>query len=135
MIKLLSLKSIKPNIYPKKTLLWVRSENRHMEFDQTLSYEEIDKYVEYLEKDLLWIRIKKASRQEFENSDVKLGRKKIAHLLTIRRRKQIEEGISRRIYVMDKKFKSNQTKTKNMSRQYQLKKNSNLTKLKQKICH
>merc|ERR1712039_376603 len=91
--------------------------------DQTLSYEEIDKYVEYLEKDLLWIRIKKASRQEFENSDVKLGRKKIAHLLTIRRRKQIEEGISRRIYVMDKKFKSNQTKTKNMSRQYQLKKN------------
>merc|ERR1719401_2639218 len=123
MIKLLSLKSIKPNIYPKKTLLWVRSENRHTELDQTLSYEEIDKYIEYLEKDLLWIRIKKASRQEFENSDVKLGRKKIAHLLTIRRRKQIEEGISRRIYVMDKKFKSNQTKTKNMSRQYQLKKN------------
>merc|ERR1719401_1687319 len=135
MIKFLSLKSIKPNIYPKKTLLWVRSENRHTELDQTSSYKEIDKYIEYLEKDLLWIRIKKASRQEFENSDMKLGRKKIAHLLTIRRRKQIEEGISRRIYVMDKKFKSNQTKTKNMSRQYQLKKNSNLTKLKQKICH
>merc|ERR1719343_1016283 len=115
MIKFLSLKSIKPNIYPKKILLWVRSENRHMEFDQKLNYKEIDKYVEYLEKDLLWIRIKKASRQEFENSDVKLGRKKIAHLLTIRRRKQIEEGISRRIYVMDKKFKSNQTKTKKNS--------------------
>merc|ERR1712039_647395 len=108
--------------YPKRSLLWVRSENRRIEFNSKLSYEEIDKYVEYLEKDLLWIRIKKASRQEFENSDVKLGRKKIAHLLTIRRRKQIEEGISRRIYVMDKKFKSNQTKTKNMSRQYQLKK-------------
>merc|ERR1719401_1277338 len=123
MIKLLSLKSIKPNIYPKKTLLWVRSENRHMELDQTLSYKEIDKYIEYLEKDLLWIRIKKTSRQEFKNSDMKLGRKKIAHLLTIRRRKQIEERVSRRIYVMDKKFKSNQTKTKNMSRQYQLKKN------------
>merc|ERR1712087_665723 len=122
-IKYLLLKSIKTNIYPKKTWLWVRSENRHMESDQTLSYEEIDKYIEYLEKDLLWIRIKKASRQECESSDVKLGRKKIAHLLTIRRRKQIEEGISRRIYVMDKKFKSNQTKTKNMSRQYQLKKN------------
>merc|ERR1719401_2009901 len=123
MIKFLLLKSIKPNIYPKKTLLWVRSKNRHMEFNQTSNYKEIDKYVEYLEKDLLWIRIKKVSRQEFENSDVKLGRKKIAYLLTIRRRKQIEERINRRIYIMDKKFKSNQIKTKNMSRQYQLKKN------------
>merc|ERR1712151_327683 len=119
----LLFKSIKPNIYPKKSLLWVRSKNRHIEFDLKLSYEEIDKYVEYLEKDLLWIRIKKASRQEFKSSDIKLGRKKIAHLLTIRRRKQIEEGINRRIYIMDKKFKSNQTKTKNMSRRYQLKKN------------
>merc|ERR1712217_420716 len=101
---------------------WVRSKNRHIEFDSKLSYEEIDKYVEYLEKDLLWIRIKKASRQEFKNSDIRLGRKKIAHLLTIRRRKQIEKRINRRIYVMDKKFKSNQTKTKNMSQQYQFKK-------------
>merc|ERR1719436_2024348 len=87
MNKDLLLKSIKPNIYPKRSLLWARSKNRHMEFDSKLSYEEIDKYVEYLEKDLLWIRIKKASRQEFKSSDIKLGRKKIAHLLTIRRRK------------------------------------------------
>merc|ERR1719401_1910759 len=123
MIKFLIFKSIKPNIYSKRFLLWVRSKNRHMKFNSKLNYKEIDKYVEYLEKDLLWIRIKKISRQEFKNSDIKLGRKKIAYLLTIRRRKQIEERINRRIYIMDKKFKSNQIKTKNMSRQYQLKKN------------
>merc|ERR1712113_1032819 len=72
----LLFKSIKPNIYPKRSLSWVRSGNRHIEFNSKLSYEEIDKYVEYLEKDLLWIRIKKASRQEFKSSDIKLGRKK-----------------------------------------------------------
>merc|ERR1719401_1610779 len=103
MIKFLSLKSIKPNIYPKKTLLWVRSENRHTELDQTLSYEEIDKYIEYLEKDLLWIRIKKASRQEFENSDVKLGRKKNSSSFDDPEKKA-KKRINRRIYVMDKKI-------------------------------
>merc|ERR1712083_819335 len=55
------------------------------------SYDDIDKLIEALRKDLLWLRIKRATRQEFKPSEIKAGKRKIARLMTARRNKEIKE--------------------------------------------
>merc|ERR1719265_78423 len=70
-----------------------------------MSYEEIDREVLNLQRDLLSLRINKASRQEFKPSDFKKNKRLIAQLLTVRREKQISDGISKAEYRWEKTLK------------------------------
>merc|ERR1711862_821821 len=65
---------------------------------ETLSYERIDENLETAYKQAMAFRIKKATRQVFKPSEVRLKKKEIARLLTARRKTQIAEGIDRATY-------------------------------------
>merc|ERR1711879_1121795 len=52
----------------------------------SLNYKQLDSYIEEINKDLLWISIKKASRQEFKYDLKLIGKKKISQLKFYRRK-------------------------------------------------
>jgi large subunit ribosomal protein L29 len=58
--------------------------------------EQIDVKVEELKTELFHIRMKQATRQKYTPSDIRVKRKDIARLLTVKREKEIEQGISKR---------------------------------------
>merc|ERR1719473_436821 len=57
------------------------------------NYSDIDETLVELKRDLVRFRIKRATRQEFKPSDIRSCKHRIAALLTVRREKQIAEGI------------------------------------------
>eukprot|EP00242_Pyramimonas_sp_CCMP2087_P004982 CAMPEP_0198219018 /NCGR_PEP_ID=MMETSP1445-20131203/72255_1 /TAXON_ID=36898 /ORGANISM="Pyramimonas sp., Strain CCMP2087" /LENGTH=124 /DNA_ID=CAMNT_0043896303 /DNA_START=86 /DNA_END=460 /DNA_ORIENTATION=+ len=61
-----------------------------------LSPEEIDKEVYTCKRALFDLRLKKAIRQDYKSSEFKVNKKKVAVLLTIKREKEIAEGITMR---------------------------------------
>ena len=69
----------------------------HQEESRRLvSTEEIDAKVAELEADLLNLRIAKATRKEFKTHQFKHAKRAVAQLLTVRREKEIEQGINAR---------------------------------------
>merc|ERR1712217_352722 len=69
-----------------------RSFNENIDFTNSsqtsfLNYKQLDSYIEEINKDLLWISIKKASRQEFKYDLKIIGKKKISQLKFYRRKK------------------------------------------------
>jgi len=61
-----------------------------------LSDEEIARKAEEVKVELIKLDMKKASRQEFQAHLFKENRRLVARLLTIKREREIEQGISRR---------------------------------------
>merc|ERR1712157_495024 len=61
-----------------------------------LSTAEIDRQVKESKTELVKLEMKKASRQEFKPHEFKMYKKKVAQLLTVKREKEIEQGISKR---------------------------------------
>merc|ERR1711918_92870 len=92
--------------------------------DEDMSFDRIDNKIESLQKDLFWLRIKRATRQDLNPADFNMARRKIAQLLSVRRKKQIEEGedrSSKRIETL----KSNQKTNSTLMRIYQIKRTEN----------
>ncbi|KAE8704924.1 50S ribosomal protein L29 [Hibiscus syriacus] len=59
--------------------------------------EEINDDVVELKGELLMLRLQKSVRNEFKSSEFHRMRKRIARLLTIKREREIEEGITKRL--------------------------------------
>lgn len=58
--------------------------------------EAIDAKVTELKTDLLNLRFKQAAREKFTQSEIPQKRKDIARLLTVKREREVEQGISKR---------------------------------------
>ncbi|XP_058731508.1 large ribosomal subunit protein uL29c-like [Vicia villosa] len=73
---------------------------------RTKTIEEINEEVVTLQGELVMLTLEKAVRNEFKSSDFRKMRKTIARLLTVKREREIEEGIGRRLSrKLDKKWK------------------------------
>ncbi|CAL5214417.1 unnamed protein product [Lathyrus oleraceus] len=73
---------------------------------RTKTNEQINEEVVKLQGDLLVLRLQKSARKEFKPSDFRKMRKTIARLLTVKREREIEEGIGKRLSrKLDKKWK------------------------------
>ncbi|KAK8673819.1 hypothetical protein V6N13_112130 [Hibiscus sabdariffa] len=59
--------------------------------------EEINDDVVELKGELLMLRLQKSVRNEFKSSEFRRMRKRIARLLTVKREREIEEGINKRL--------------------------------------
>ncbi|KAI3412761.1 uncharacterized protein J3R85_016971 [Psidium guajava] len=59
--------------------------------------EEINDEVVDLKGELLMLRLQKSARNEFKSSEFRRMRKRIARLLTVKREREIEEGINKRL--------------------------------------
>lgn len=58
--------------------------------------EAIDAEVQKLKNELFSMRIKFAKREEYNAAAMKAARKRVAQLLTIRRQRELEQGIDKR---------------------------------------
>ncbi|XP_030499487.2 large ribosomal subunit protein uL29c [Cannabis sativa] len=59
--------------------------------------EQINDEIIDLKGDLLMLRLQKSARNEFKASEFRRMRKKIARMLTVRRERELEEGINKRL--------------------------------------
>lgn len=67
-----------------------------MKAARAMSNDDIDAKVTELKSDLLNLRIKQAAREKFAPAEMPQKRKDIARLLTVKREREIEQGISKR---------------------------------------
>ncbi|CAI8618944.1 unnamed protein product [Vicia faba] len=73
---------------------------------RTKSTEQINEEVVNLQGGLAMLRLEKSAGTEFKSSEFSRMRKTIARLLTVKREREIEEGISKRLSrKLDKKWK------------------------------
>lgn len=90
---------------PLKAVMMAKREEELKEI-RTKTTEQINEEVIDLKGELLMLRIKKATRQELKFSEFGRMRKRIARMLTVRREREIEQGIRRRLSrKMDRSWK------------------------------
>eukprot|EP00747_Dinoflagellata_sp_TGD_P122918 gnl/TRDRNA2_/TRDRNA2_173707_c0_seq1.p1 gnl/TRDRNA2_/TRDRNA2_173707_c0~~gnl/TRDRNA2_/TRDRNA2_173707_c0_seq1.p1 ORF type:complete len:137 (+),score=2.57 gnl/TRDRNA2_/TRDRNA2_173707_c0_seq1:187-597(+) len=73
--------------------------------NNTLSYERIEEEVEEAYRQIMDLGIKRATRQEYKPSDIRNNKKKVARLLTARRKLQIADGVSNSSFRWEKTLK------------------------------
>ncbi|KAG5241816.1 50S ribosomal protein [Salix suchowensis] len=59
--------------------------------------EEINEEVVELKGELLMLRLQKSTRNEFKSSEFRRMRKRIARMLTVKREREVEEGVGKRL--------------------------------------
>lgn len=64
---------------------------------RTKTTEEINEEVVDLKGELLMLRLQKSARNEFKSSEFGRMRKRIARMLTVKRERELEEGINKRL--------------------------------------
>ncbi|PON47667.1 Ribosomal protein [Parasponia andersonii] len=70
------------------------------------STEQLNEEIIDLKGDLLMLRLQKSARKEFKASEFRCMRKKIARMLTVKRERELEEGINKRLSrKLDRKWK------------------------------
>ncbi|EEF29538.1 50S ribosomal protein L29, chloroplastic [Ricinus communis] len=62
-----------------------------------MSTEQINEEVVDLKGELFMLRLQKSARNEFKSSEFRRMRKRIARMLTVKREREIEEGINKRL--------------------------------------
>ncbi|XP_039133530.1 50S ribosomal protein L29, chloroplastic [Dioscorea cayenensis subsp. rotundata] len=89
-------------------LMVVRMAKREEELKdiRAMTTEEINEEVVDLKGELLMLRLQRSARNEFKSSEFGRMRKRIARMLTVKREREIEEGINKRISrKLDRKWK------------------------------
>ena len=81
---------------PPTRLAKQRPQNRRRPNRRSLSNEDIEAKVYELKKELFFLRVKKAKREEFKPSEFSRVKLTVAQLLTVKREREVEQGISKR---------------------------------------
>ncbi|CAM6015685.1 unnamed protein product [Sphagnum balticum] len=90
---------------PMKVVMMAKREQELVDI-RKMSQEEINETVIDLKGELFLLRTKKATRQEYKSSEFRRMRKQIARMLTVRREREIEQGITmRESRKLDRKWK------------------------------
>lgn len=63
---------------------------------RTMSVEQLDQEVDECRKKLLDLRVKQSRKQDFKPHEFKMYKKQVAKLLTVRREKEIADGVSKK---------------------------------------
>ncbi|KAK1619938.1 hypothetical protein QYE76_025455 [Lolium multiflorum] len=86
----------------------VRMAKREQELEEirAMETEKLEEEVVDLKGELFLLRLKRSARQEFKSSEFGRMRKRVARLLTVRREREIEQGINKRqSRKLDRKWK------------------------------
>ncbi|XP_006647918.1 50S ribosomal protein L29, chloroplastic [Oryza brachyantha] len=86
----------------------VRMAKREQELEEirAMPTEKIEEEVVDLKGELFMLRLKRSARQEFKSSEFGRMRKRIARMLTVKREREIEQGINKRLSrKLDRKWK------------------------------
>lgn len=86
----------------------VRMAKREQELEEmrSMTTEQLEEEVVDLKGELFLLRLKRSARQEFKSSEFGRMRKRIARMLTVKREREIEQGINKRLSrKLDRKWK------------------------------
>ncbi|XP_027178594.1 50S ribosomal protein L29, chloroplastic [Coffea eugenioides] len=73
---------------------------------RTKTTEELNEEIVDLKGELFMLRLQRSARNEFKSSEFRRMRKRIARMLTVKRERELEEGINKRLSrKLDKKWK------------------------------
>ncbi|KAK6125785.1 hypothetical protein DH2020_040471 [Rehmannia glutinosa] len=73
---------------------------------RTKSTEELNEEIVDLKGELFMLRLQRSARNEFKSSEFRRMRKRIARMLTVKREREMEEGINKRLSrKLDRKWK------------------------------
>ncbi|KAH6760155.1 Ribosomal L29 family protein [Perilla frutescens var. hirtella] len=73
---------------------------------RTKSTEELNEEIVDLKGELFMLRLQRSARNEFKSSEFRRMRKRIARMLTVKRERELEEGINKRLSrKLDRKWK------------------------------
>ncbi|XP_066319579.1 large ribosomal subunit protein uL29c-like isoform X2 [Miscanthus floridulus] len=79
---------------------------QELEEIRAMTTEQLEEEVVDLKGELFLLRLKRSARQEFKNSEFGRMRKRIARMLTVKREREIEQGINKRLSrKLDRKWK------------------------------
>ncbi|PAN08299.1 hypothetical protein GQ55_1G393300 [Panicum hallii var. hallii] len=79
---------------------------QELEEIRAMTTEQLEEEVVDLKGELFLLRLKRSARQEFKNSEFSRMRKRIARMLTVKREREIEQGINKRLSrKLDRKWK------------------------------
>ncbi|CAD6343399.1 unnamed protein product [Miscanthus lutarioriparius] len=79
---------------------------QELEEIRAMTTEQLEEEVVDLKGELFLLRLKRSARQEFKNSEFARMRKRIARMLTVKREREIEQGINKRLSrKLDRKWK------------------------------
>ncbi|KAB1210240.1 50S ribosomal protein L29, chloroplastic [Morella rubra] len=82
---------------PPSSIVMMAKREEELKDIRTKTTEEINEEVVDLQGELLMLRLQKSARNEFKSSEFRRMRKRIARMLTVKREREIEEGINKRL--------------------------------------
>ncbi|KAJ9170352.1 hypothetical protein P3X46_018466 [Hevea brasiliensis] len=88
-------RSFSGNSLPSVVMMAKREEE--MKEIRGMSTEQINEEVVDLKGELFMLRLQKSARNEFKSSEFRRMRKRIARMLTVKREREIDEGINKRL--------------------------------------
>ncbi|KAJ6791827.1 50S ribosomal protein L29, chloroplastic [Iris pallida] len=94
-----------PSLSPAKTIKMAKREEE-LKYIRAKTTEEINEEIVDLKGELFMLRLQRSARNEFKSSEFRRMRKRVARMLTVRRERELEEGINKRLSrKLDKKWK------------------------------
>ncbi|XP_060171276.1 large ribosomal subunit protein uL29c-like [Lycium barbarum] len=95
-----------PNASVSSLVVKMSKREEELKEIRTKSTEELQEEIVDLKGELFMLRLQRSARNEFKSSEFLRMRKRIARMLTVKRERELEEGINRRrSRKLDKKWK------------------------------
>ncbi|KAK9990252.1 hypothetical protein SO802_025237 [Lithocarpus litseifolius] len=85
------------SLSPSSSVVMMSKRLDEMKEIRAKTTEEINEEVVDLKGELLMLRLQKSARNEFKSSEFGRMRKRIARMLTVKRERELEEGINKRL--------------------------------------
>lgn len=95
-MRVLSVPTVRAAAPARATSTTCRLQKMKMSDVRAMSNEDIDAKVVELKTELLYIRMAQAAREKFKGADMPVKRRDIARCLTVKREREIEQGINKR---------------------------------------
>ncbi|KAJ8765647.1 hypothetical protein K2173_014769 [Erythroxylum novogranatense] len=93
---------------PSSSVIMMAKREEELKEIRSKTTEEINEEVVDLKGELFMLRLQKSARNEFKSSEFRRMRKRIARMLTVKREREIEEGINKRLSrKLDRQWKKN----------------------------
>ncbi|GLT43946.1 hypothetical protein SLA2020_178680 [Shorea laevis] len=85
------------SLSPRSSVVMMAKREEEMKEIRTKTTEEINEEVVELKGELFMLRLQRSARNEFKSSEFRRMRKRIARMLTVKREREIEDGINKRL--------------------------------------
>lgn len=95
-MRVLTVPATRVALPPRATSAVCRAQKLEMSAVRAMSNDELDSKVVELKTELLYIRMAQAAREKFKGAEMPAKRRDIARCLTVKREREIADGIKKR---------------------------------------